>query len=300
MKGIILAGGNGTRLYPLTISISKQLLPIYDKPMIFYPISMLMLARINEILIISTPHDLPHYKNMLKDGSAFGVKFSYAEQPKPEGLAQAFLIGEKFIGNDSVAMVLGDNIFYGGGMRQKLIEAKENAEANSRATLFGYYVSNPEDFGIIEFDNNWRVLSIEEKPQNPKSNYAATGMYFYDNRVVEYAKKVVPSKRGELEITSINQMYLADNALDVELLGRGFSWLDTGTQDSLLDAADFVRMLEKRQGIQISCLEEIAYLNGWISVETLRERAKTMGSSLYGKHLLNVASGKFIYNAKGK
>lgn len=298
MKGIVLAGGSGTRLYPLTISISKQLLPVYDKPMIYYPISMLMLAGINEILIISTPIDLPIFKKILGNGKNFGVRFEYASQPSPDGLAQAFIIGEKFIGNDSVALILGDNIFYGSGMRKRLINARKNAESG-RATLFGYFVSNPQDFGIIEFDKDWKVISIEEKPKYPKSNYAATGMYFYDNRVVEFAKKVRPSLRGELEITSINQMYLDTGNLDVDLLGRGFTWLDTGTHDTLFDAADFVKMIEKRQGIQISCLEEIAYINGWINKETLLERAKQMGKSAYGKYLDVVASDKIIFKDKG-
>jgi len=299
MKGIILAGGSGTRLYPLTISISKQLLPIYDKPMIFYPLSMLMLAGINEILIISTPKDLPLFQQMLGDGSEFGLKLSYVEQKKPEGLAQAFIIGESFIGLDSVAMVLGDNIFYGSGMRKRLLDARKNAEKNHRATLFGYFVPNPKDFGIIEFDNNWQVLSLEEKPDFPKSHYAATGLYFYDNRVIKFAKMVMPSRRGELEITSINQMYLADGTLDVNLLGRGFTWLDTGTQESLIDASNFVAMIEKHQGIQISCLEEIAYINGWISKESLIASANKMGKSPYGKHLMSVANGEIVFKDKG-
>ena len=300
MKGIVLAGGSGTRLYPLTTTISKQLLPIYDKPMIYYPLSMLMLAGIKDILIISTPTDLPLFKKMFGCGKEFGLNLTYAEQPSPDGIAQAFIIGKEFIGSDTVAMILGDNIFYGSGMRKRLISAKENAEKNSRATLFGYFVNNPSDFGIIEFDNSWKVLSIEEKPKDPKSNYAATGLYFYDNRVVKFAEQVKPSSRGELEITSINQMYLEDNALDVDLLGRGFTWLDTGSHDSLLDASDFVRMIENRQGIQISCLEEIAYINGWINRQDLLDRAKLMGKSNYGKHLSNVANDKIVFEDRKK
>jgi glucose-1-phosphate thymidylyltransferase len=300
MKGIILAGGSGTRLYPLTISVSKQLLPVYDKPMIYYPLSMLMLAGIRDILIISTPTDLPRFESMLGDGSSFGIHLSYAEQPKPNGLAQAFIIGEKFIGNDSVAMVLGDNIFYGSGMKAHLLAAKENAEKNHRATLFGYFVKNPEDFGIIGFDQHWKVISIVEKPKNPASHYAATGMYFYDNRAVEFAKKVVPSERGEYEITSINQMYLEKGDLDVDLLGRGFTWLDTGTHESLADATDFVKMIETRQGMQISCLEEIAYINKWIDKATLLKSAERMGKSTYGAYLRMVAEGAIVYEGKVK
>lgn len=295
MKGIILAGGSGTRLYPLTISVSKQLLPVFDKPMIYYPISTLMLAGINDILIISTPHDLPNFQKLLKDGSQFGVTFSYAVQEYPRGLAEAFLIGESFIGSDNVALILGDNIFYGSGIRKKLQSAKTNAEVHNRATIFGYFVSDPENFGIIEIGKNGKVLSIEEKPKKPKSNYAATGLYFYDNRVVSFAKSVKPSARGELEITSINQIYLEAGDLDVDLMGRGFTWLDTGTHDSLLKAGEFVAMLQQRQGIQISCLEEIAYINGWIEKDVLIKASEAMGNSPYGKHLRNVAENKILY-----
>jgi len=292
MKGIVLAGGSGTRLYPLTMAMSKQLLPVYDKPMIFYPLSILMLAGIREILIISTPHDLPNFKKLLGDGENFGLKLSYAEQPSPDGLAQAFIIGEEFIGTDSVAMVLGDNIFYGNGLTKILEEAANNAE---RATIFGYYVNDPERFGIVEFDANGKAISVEEKPANPKSNYAITGLYFYDNRVVEFAKNVKPSDRGELEITSVNDMYLQAGDLDVKLLGRGFAWLDTGTIDSLMEANDFVRIVEERQNIKIAALEEIAHKNGWISDEKLLEIAKKYGKSPYGQHLLKVAEGKIRY-----
>jgi len=294
MKGIILAGGAGTRLYPLTMVTSKQLLPIYDKPMIYYPLSTLMLAGIKEILIISTPQDLPNFKRLLGDGNQFGVSFTYAEQKSPDGLAQAFLIGEDFIDNDLCAMVLGDNIFYGGGLVDKLKLAVKNAE-NGYATVFGYYVNDPERFGIMEIDKNERIISVEEKPKNPKSNYCITGLYFYDNRVVNYAKKVKPSSRGELEITSLNDLYLQDNTLKGIILGRGFAWLDTGTMDSLVDAADFVQMIEKRQGVKISAPEEIAFRNGWIDREKLMESAKRYGKSPYGQHLRNVAEGKFIY-----
>ena len=295
MKGIVLAGGSGTRLYPLTMITSKQLLPIYDKPMIYYPLSTLMLAGIKDILIISTPRDLPNFKNLLGDGSDYGISLSYAEQPSPDGLAQAFLIGEEFIGNDSCAMVLGDNIFYGNGFSKILKDAVKNAEENHRASVFGYYVDDPERFGVVEFDKDNKVLSVEEKPQNPKSNYAVTGLYFYDNRCVEYAKQVKPSKRGELEITTLNNIFLEKGDLDVKLLGRGFAWLDTGTMDSLLEAGQFVQMLEKRQSIKISAIEEIAYINGWITKEKLLESAERYGKSTYGEHLKKVAEGKFKY-----
>ena len=295
MKGIILAGGAGTRLYPLTMVTSKQLLPIYDKPMIFYPLSTLMLAGIQDILIISTPTDLPNFERLLGDGSDYGVHFSYKVQPSPDGLAQAFLLGEEFIGEDACAMVLGDNIFYGNGFSKILRQAAENAEKNDRATVFGYYVNDPERFGIVEFDKNWKAISIEEKPQNPKSNYAVTGLYFYPAGVSARAAQVKPSKRGELEITTLNDMYLQEDLLDVQLLGRGFAWLDTGTMDSLVEAADFVRMVQNRQGIEISAPEEIAYKNGWISRERLLEAAEKYGKSPYGQHLKNVANDKFLY-----
>ena len=295
MKGIILAGGAGTRLYPLTMVTSKQLLPIYDKPMIFYPLSTLMLAGIQDILIISTPTDLPNFERLLGDGSDYGVHFSYKVQPSPDGLAQAFLLGEEFIGDDACAMVLGDNIFYGNGFSKILRQAAQNAENNDRATVFGYYVNDPERFGIVEFDKNWKAISIEEKPQNPKSNYAVTGLYFYPAGVSARAAQVKPSKRGELEITTLNDMYLQDDLLDVQLLGRGFAWLDTGTMDSLVEAADFVRMVQNRQGIEISAPEEIAYKNGWISRERLLEAAEKYGKSPYGQHLKNVANDKFLY-----
>lgn len=295
MKGIILAGGSGTRLYPLTMITSKQLLPIYDKPMIYYPLSTLMLAGIKEILIISTPRDLPNFEALLGDGSDFGISLSYKVQPSPDGLAQAFLIGEEFIGDDSCAMVLGDNIFYGNGFSRLLKNATENAEKNGRASVFGYYVDDPERFGVVEFDKDGRVISVEEKPKEPKSNYAITGLYFYDKRVVEYAKRVKPSARGELEITDLNRLYLEDGTLDVELLGRGFAWLDTGTMDSLLDAASFVQMVEKRQGVKISAPEEIAYNQGWIDRDKLLESAKRYGKSPYGRHLEKVAEGRLKY-----
>lgn len=292
MKGIILAGGSGTRLYPLTMITSKQLLPIYDKPMIYYPLSTLMLAGIKDILIISTPTDLPNFKKLLGDGSQYGVKLTYKEQPSPDGLAQAFILGEEFIGDDDVAMVLGDNIFYGNGFGKVLQQAVNN---KGRATVFGYYVEDPERFGIVEFDENGKVLSVEEKPENPKSNYALTGLYFYDNRVVEYAKNLKPSARGELEITDLNRIYLENNDLDVQLLGRGYAWLDTGTMDSLLEAGEFVSMIEKRQGIKISAPEEIAFLKGWISKEQLLQAAEKYGKSTYGQHLKKVAEGKIRY-----
>ncbi|MBQ9832694.1 MAG: glucose-1-phosphate thymidylyltransferase RfbA [Clostridia bacterium] len=292
MKGIILAGGSGTRLYPITMVTSKQLLPIYDKPMIYYPLSVLMLSGIKEILIISTPNDTPRFETLLGDGSKFGISLSYAVQESPDGLAQAFLIGEKFIGDDCCAMILGDNIFYGNGFGSLLRAAVKNAEENSRATVFGYYVTNPQDFGILEFDDNGRVISVEEKPKMPKSNYAVTGLYFYDKRIVEYAKQVKPSARGELEITSVNEMYLNDGSLDVQILGRGFAWLDTGTMENLIDAANFVRTMEERQGIMISAPEEIAYRNNWISTEQLNAAAECYGKSAYGKHLRAVAEGK--------
>ena len=295
MKGIILAGGAGTRLYPLTMVTSKQLLPIYDKPMIYYPLSTLMLAGIKDILIISTPTDLPNFERLLGDGSDYGVNFSYKVQPSPDGLAQAFILGEEFIGEDACAMVLGDNIFYGNGFSKILRDATKNAEQNSRATVFGYYVNDPERFGIVEFDENWKAISIEEKPAQPKSNYAVTGLYFYPAGVSARANQVKPSARGELEITTLNDMYLKDDLLDVQLLGRGFAWLDTGTMDSLVEAADFVRMVQNRQGIEISAPEEIAYKNGWISKEKLLEAAQKYGKSPYGEHLKNVADGKLQY-----
>ena len=295
MKGIVLAGGAGTRLYPLTMVTSKQLLPVYDKPMIYYPLSTLMLAGIREILIISTPEDTPRFEHLLGDGSTYGLKLSYKVQPSPDGLAQAFLLGEEFIGDDCCAMVLGDNIFYGNGFSGVLRAAVKNAEENGRATVFGYYVNDPERFGVVEFDESGKVISIEEKPREPKSNYAVTGLYFYDNRVVAKAKEVKPSARGELEITTLNQLYLAEDDLDVQLLGRGYAWLDTGTMDSLVEAADFVQMVEKRQGIKISAPEEIAYKNGWISKEKLLESAARYGKSPYGEHLKRVAEGKIRY-----
>lgn len=291
MKGIILAGGAGTRLYPLTIVTSKQLLPVYDKPMIYYPLSTLMLAGIQDILIISTPADLPNFKRLLGDGSNYGIKLSYKEQPSPDGLAQAFLIGEDFIKNDLCAMILGDNIFYGGGLVEKIQHAVKNAESGY-ATIFGYYVDDPERFGIMEFDEKENVISVEEKPKNPKSNYCITGLYFYDRRVVNFAKQVKPSERGELEITSLNDFYLKDGTLKGIVLGRGFAWLDTGTMDSLVEAADFVRMIEKRQGVKISAPEEIAFRNKWLNKEKLLESAEKYGKSPYGKHLRNVATGK--------
>ncbi len=291
MKGIILAGGSGTRLYPLTIMTSKQLLPVYDKPMIYYPLSTLMLAGIKDILIISTPVDLPRFESLLGDGSQFGISLSYKEQPSPDGLAQAFILGEEFIGDDSCAMVLGDNIFYGNGLSQLMAQAVEN---KNRATVFGYYVDDPERFGIVEFDGQGKALSVEEKPAVPKSNYAITGLYFYDNRVVEYAKNLKPSARGELEITDLNRVYLEKGDLDVQLMGRGYAWLDTGTFDSLIEAAEFVRMLQKRQGIVMSAPEEIAFRKGWIDCDTLRKSAAKYGKSSYGQHLNAVAEGKVL------
>ena len=295
MKGIILAGGAGTRLYPLTMVTSKQLLPVYDKPMVYYPLSTLMLAGIQDILIISTPEDTPRFESLLGDGSQFGLRLQYKVQPSPDGLAQAFILGEEFIGDDCCAMVLGDNIFYGNGFSRILKNAVHTAEENGKATVFGYYVNDPERFGIVEFDESGKVISVEEKPANPKSNYAITGLYFYDKRVAKMAKEVKPSARGELEITTLNDMYLQQGDLNVQLLGRGFAWLDTGTMDSLVDAADFVRMVEKRQGIKISAPEEIAYKNGWITKEKLLESAERYGKSPYGAHLRQVAEGKLRY-----
>ena len=295
MKGIVLAGGSGTRLYPLTVQTSKQLLPIYDKPMIYYPLSTLMLAEIRDILIISTPEDTPRFASLLGDGSALGLHLSYKVQPRPEGLAQAFLLGEEFIGDDCCAMVLGDNIFYGNGFRKLLRAAKENAEQRGRATVFGYYVNDPERFGVVDFDRDGHVLSIEEKPKEPKSNYAVTGLYFYPQGVSGRAAALTPSKRGELEITTLNNLFLRDDLLDVELLGRGFTWQDAGTFDSLLEAANFVSMIEKRQGILISAPEEIAYLNGWISQERLLAAAEKYRNSAYGKHLQLVAESRIRY-----
>lgn len=294
MKGIVLAGGAGTRLYPLTMVTSKQLLPVYDKPMIYYPLSTLMLAGIKDILIISTPIDLPNFEKLLGDGSQYGVKLSYKVQPSPDGLAQAFLLGEEFIGDDMCAMVLGDNIFYGGGLGSKLREAVKNAE-EGYATIFGYFVNDPERFGIMELDERGMILSVEEKPQHPKSNYCITGLYFYDKRVVEFAKQVKPSARGELEITTLNDLYLQDGTLKGIVLGRGFAWLDTGTMDSLIEASEFVQMIEKRQGVKISAPEEIAFKHGWIDKATLIESAERYGKSPYGQHLKNVADGKLIY-----
>lgn len=294
MKGIVLAGGSGTRLYPLTMVTSKQLLPVYDKPMIYYPLSTLMLAGIREILIISTPTDLPNFRKLLGDGSQFGINLSYKEQPSPDGLAQAFTLGEEFIGDEAAAMVLGDNIFYGNGLSKLLNQAKNDAEEGT-ATIFGYYVNDPERFGIVEFDENGKVISVEEKPKNPKSNYCITGLYFYPKGVSELAHKVKPSARGELEITTLNDMYLKKGVLNVQLLGRGYAWLDTGTMDSLVDAADFVRTIETRQSAQIAALEEIAYNKRWINEVALRRSAEKYGKSPYGQHLRNVADGKIRY-----
>lgn len=294
MKGIILAGGSGTRLYPLTKVTSKQLLPVYDKPMIYYPMSVLMNAGIRDILIISTPQDAPRFQNLLGNGSQFGVTLSYAVQPSPEGLAQAFIIGADFIGKDTAAMVLGDNIFAGHGLNKRLKEAVKNAESGNGATIFGYYVDDPERFGIVEFDNNGKAISIEEKPAKPKSNYCVTGLYFYDNNVVEYAKKLKPSARKELEITDLNRIYLENNKLNVELLGQGFTWLDTGTHESLFDAANFVKTVEQHQHRKIACLEEIAYLNGWISREDVLEAYEELKQNQYGQYLKDVIDGKYM------
>lgn len=295
MKGIILAGGSGTRLYPLTRVTSKQLLPVYDKPMIFYPLSTLMLAGIRDVLIISTPADLPNFEKLLGDGLQYGINLSYKVQPSPDGLAQAFILGTEFIGDEACAMVLGDNIFYGNGFGTILRAAKKNAEERNRATVFGYYVSDPERFGVVEFDENGKALSIEEKPAAPKSNYAVTGLYFYPAGVSARASRVQPSARGELEITTLNEMYLDDSLLDVQILGRGFAWLDTGTMDSLLDASNFVQMVQSRQGIEISAPEEIAFINKWITKEELLESAERYGKSPYGAHLKMVAEGKVLY-----
>lgn len=295
MKGIILAGGSGTRLYPLTMVTSKQLLPVYDKPMVYYPLSTLMLAGIKDILIISTPTDLPNFERLLGDGSEYGINLSYKVQPSPDGLAQAFILGKEFIGNDACAMVLGDNIFYGNGFGRLLRESVKNAEDNKRATVFGYYVPDPERFGVVEFNDNGQAISIEEKPTNPKSNYAVTGLYFYPAGVSARANQVKPSARGELEITTLNEMYLNEKLLDVQILGRGFAWLDTGTMDSLVEATNFVQMVQNRQGIEISAPEEIAFINGWIDKDGLMKSAEKYGKSPYGAHLKKVAEGKIKY-----
>lgn len=294
MKGIVLAGGSGTRLYPLTMVTSKQLLPVYDKPMIYYPLSTLMLAGIKEILIISTKEDISRFEALLGDGSRYGISLSYAIQPSPDGLAQAFIIGEKFIGNDSVCLVLGDNIFYGDGLKKRLKQAIHNVD-DGYATIFGYYVSDPKRYGIVELDKDYNALSIEEKPEEPKSNFAVVGLYFYDNSVIDIAKSIKPSKRGELEITTVNQEYLKRNQLKVITFGRGFTWLDTGTHESLSEATSFVKMVEEHQGLKISCLEEISYINGWITKEQLIEQGELMKNNQYGQHLLNVANGKVRY-----
>ena len=293
MKGIILAGGSGSRLYPLTLVTSKQLLPVYDKPMIYYPMSVLMNAGIREIMIISTPQDLGRFQELLGDGSRFGVELTYAKQPSPDGLAQAFLIGEEFIGNDTVAMVLGDNIFAGHGLKKRLKAAVENAESGNGATIFGYYVDDPERFGIVEFDENGKAISIEEKPEHPKSNYCVTGLYFYDNKVVEYAKSLTPSKRGELEITDLNRIYLENGNLNVELLGQGFTWLDAGTHESLAEATNFVKTVQSYQHRKIGCVEEIAYLNGWITKEVLEELCEIYKQNQYGQYLKDIVDGKY-------
>ena len=292
MKGIVLAGGSGPRLYPITKGVSKQLLPIYDKPMVYYPVSVLMLAGIRDILIISTPYDLPGFKRLLGDGSDFGVRFSYAEQPSPDGLAQAFIIGEEFIGDDDVCLVLGDNIFHGNGLSKMLRQAVKNAEEERKATVFGYWVADPERYGVAEFDANGRVLSIEEKPKEPKSNYAVVGLYFYPNKVVKVAKSIKPSARGELEITSVNQAFLADNELNVQLMGRGFAWLDTGTHDSLAEASTFIEVIEKRQGLKVACLESIGYEMGWLTDDDIRRVAQPMAKNQYGQYLLNMIGGR--------